>query len=129
VGHRIVSHADYGARFEPGQFRAPDNSLPDKHVVASGALAGDAGSTPAASTILRAHCKTQAGHANLPGGPKGAERTNSRGALGNWDGHGCSLSEVSLAVSSQIRNVFLHFLGNCKLLYSLNMLVISTLRF
>jgi hypothetical protein len=36
-----------------GRYRTKENSLLTKHVVAAGTFAWDAGSTPAASTILR----------------------------------------------------------------------------
>jgi hypothetical protein len=49
-----IFHANYAARLEPERHRAADNSLPAKHVVVAGSSAMDAGSTPAASTILLA---------------------------------------------------------------------------
>ena len=39
-------------RFEPGRHRTAENLLRAKHVVAAGLFVRDAGSTPAASTIL-----------------------------------------------------------------------------
>ncbi len=45
-------HADYVVRLALGRYRTADNSLPTKHVVVAGLFARDAGSTPAASTIL-----------------------------------------------------------------------------
>ena len=38
-------------RFESGRHRTAENLLRTKHVVAAGLFAGDAGSTPAASTL------------------------------------------------------------------------------
>lgn len=45
-------HADYVVRLGPERYRIADNSHPAKHVVVSASFVTDAGSTPAASTIL-----------------------------------------------------------------------------